>query len=138
MRENDLNLLGANGWAVECESPFEIRHEDGSFATGQAAKIVLDFLMENNDEEVCIEAEPQKPSGEEYEVEIPQAKELQDTDKMPFGKYGKSGTLMQDVPADYFHYLWTHGLEHDRVSPVAKYIRKNLNALKKEHRDGIW
>ena len=67
-------------------------------------------------------------------------KELTDLSSMPFGKYSKTNppTLMQDVPADYFHYLWTKGLEHDRVSPVAEYIRKNLGALKKEHPDGIW
>ena len=27
------DLLKENGWEVECESPFEIRHEDGSFAS---------------------------------------------------------------------------------------------------------
>lgn len=57
---------------------------------------------------------------------------------------------MQDVPASYFHYLWTNGLS--RVRPydkagnlypnneaqVADYIRRNLAALKKEHPDGIW
>lgn len=41
---NDNELLKINGWDIECESPFEIRHEDGSFATGQAANIVLDYL----------------------------------------------------------------------------------------------
>jgi hypothetical protein len=39
-------LLEENGWTVECESPFEIRHEDGSFATGQAAQIVVIYLEE--------------------------------------------------------------------------------------------
>ena len=66
--------------------------------------------------------------------------ELNDLSPMPFGKYSKTSppTLMQDVPSDYLHYLWTNGLERDRVSPVANYIRKNINALKKEHPDGIW
>lgn len=35
-------LLLRYGWEIECHSPFEIRHADGSFATGQAAKTVLD------------------------------------------------------------------------------------------------
>ena len=68
-------------------------------------------------------------------------KQLQDTDPMPFGKYSKTNppTLMQDVPADYFFYLWTKcGLEHNKQSPVADYIRRNLSALSKEYRDGIW
>lgn len=34
------------GWTLECESPYEIRHEDGSFATGQAARIVIDALKQ--------------------------------------------------------------------------------------------
>lgn len=44
MNENN-KLLEAYGWFVECESPFEIRHEDGSFATGQAAYIVQDNVI---------------------------------------------------------------------------------------------
>lgn len=46
MNKQDLKLLEARGWVVECESPFEIRHEDGSFATGQAAHMVLEGLRE--------------------------------------------------------------------------------------------
>ena len=41
---NDIKLLEENGWIVECESPFEIRTKDGSFASGEAAQIVLDDL----------------------------------------------------------------------------------------------
>jgi hypothetical protein len=40
----DEELLKANGWEVECQSPFEIRTADGSFASGEAAKLVLQFL----------------------------------------------------------------------------------------------
>jgi len=39
----DEELLSENGWTIECESPFEISHEDGSTATGLAARIVLDY-----------------------------------------------------------------------------------------------
>lgn len=45
MNKTDEKLLEQHGWEVECESPFEIRHEDGSFATGQAAKAVLAELL---------------------------------------------------------------------------------------------
>lgn len=54
---------------------------------------------------------------------------------MPFGAH--KDKPMQDVPASYFHYLWTHGMK-DEKSPVAEYIRQNLHALKKEYSDGIW
>lgn len=38
------DVLKANGWTLECESPLEIRHHDGSFAAGQAARMVIDML----------------------------------------------------------------------------------------------
>ena len=47
MNLEDVELLKAHGWEVECELPFEVRHVDGSFATGQAAKLVLDDLKES-------------------------------------------------------------------------------------------
>ena len=62
--------------------------------------------------------------------------QLNDTDKMPFGKY--KGELMQDVPASYLHWLWSNGKEHDKLCPVADYIRRNKTELAQEHPDGIW
>lgn len=44
MKEKDINLLEKYGWIVECESPFEIRHDDESFATNNAAKLILETL----------------------------------------------------------------------------------------------
>jgi uncharacterized protein (DUF3820 family) len=60
---------------------------------------------------------------------------LTDTSPMPFGKH--KCVPMQDVPASYFHYLWTNGMKSEQ-SAVANYIRKNLDALKLEYKDGIW
>lgn len=58
-------------------------------------------------------------------------------DKMPFGKH--KDEMMQDVPASYLHYLWTHGKESEtKTCAVADYIARNLEALKLEHKDGIW
>lgn len=40
-----IKLLEENDWTVECESPFEIRHNiTGDFATGMAAQYVVDGL----------------------------------------------------------------------------------------------
>jgi len=61
---------------------------------------------------------------------------LEDLSPMPFGMH--RGKPMQDVPASYFHWLWTTGKREDKTCPVADYIRRNLHALKKEHSDGIW
>lgn len=61
---------------------------------------------------------------------------LDDTDPMPFGKF--KGLSMQDVPASYLHWLWSNGKREDLQCPVAAYIRRNLDALKIEHPDGIW
>lgn len=44
--ETDKELLEKHGWIVECQSPFEIRHSDGSFATGQAAEYLVMALRE--------------------------------------------------------------------------------------------
>lgn len=41
-------ILKKEGWTVECHSPFEIRHSDGSFATGQAANIIFQSIIEEN------------------------------------------------------------------------------------------
>jgi hypothetical protein len=44
---DDNTLLKNAGWVAECLSPLELRHtESGSFATGLAAKYVLDALRE--------------------------------------------------------------------------------------------
>ena len=62
--------------------------------------------------------------------------ELNDMSRMPFGKF--TGKPMGQVPADYLHFLWTHGMKDDKQSNVADYIRRNLSALKKELPDAIW
>ena len=62
--------------------------------------------------------------------------QLSDLDPMPFGKH--KGTPMQDVPANYLHWLWCNGKGGDKSCPVADYIRRNLNALKVENPDLIW
>ena len=50
MNEADKVLLFKHGWTVECESPFEIRNIDGSFASGQAAAYVLTGLLDEEEE----------------------------------------------------------------------------------------
>lgn len=80
--------------------------------------------------------EPEKVDKPKPKKEV---KPLDDLDPMPFGKY--RGTRMQDVPASYFHWLWTkkvNPMNKDFESPVAEYIRSNIVALKKDHPDGIW
>lgn len=65
-------------------------------------------------------------------------KVLQDTDIMPWGKW--NDTPMQDVPAKYFHWLWTEGGKQfeTKSCPVADYIKRNLDALQMENKDLIW
>lgn len=45
---NKSTDLQENGWQVECESPLEIRHEDGSFASMNAAYHVAESLNLSN------------------------------------------------------------------------------------------
>jgi uncharacterized protein (DUF3820 family) len=65
-------------------------------------------------------------------------KPLTDLDPMPYGKY--AGKPMQDVPANYCHYLWCAGKKQEPqgADAVADYIRANLRALKMEYPDGEW
>jgi hypothetical protein len=54
----DTKVLETNGWILECKSPFEIRHkDDGSMATGQAARIVYDSLTSLKVEETMSDAD---------------------------------------------------------------------------------
>ncbi len=39
-------MLADAGWEVECQSPLELRHPDGSFASGQAAQCVIAALRD--------------------------------------------------------------------------------------------
>lgn len=55
-----MDILESEGWTVECESPLELRHADGSFASGAAAEIVLGTILE-----YC--APPDQESDEAYE-----------------------------------------------------------------------
>ena len=64
------------------------------------------------------------------------SEEFDDLSPMPFGIH--KGKPMQDVPASYLHWLWTNGKREDKSCPVANYIRKNMSALRHEHRDGLW
>jgi len=66
-------------------------------------------------------------------------KQLQDLDPMPFGKYARTKTPMQDVPASYLFWLWSNGKDQEvKTCPVADYIKRNMDSLKKDHPDGIW
>ena len=47
----------AQGWIMECQSPLEIRHEDGSFATYQAAKAVIREIKAEYDLEHGVQSE---------------------------------------------------------------------------------
>lgn len=39
-----IKFIESQGWTMECESPLELRHEDGSFASQQAAQHLLTNL----------------------------------------------------------------------------------------------
>lgn len=62
--------------------------------------------------------------------------ELDDTSAMPFGKY--KGILMQDVPVNYLHWLWTQNRKGEMDTPVIDYIRRNIDSLQQENSDLIW
>lgn len=58
-----------------------------------------------------------------------------DEDLMNFGKY--INLRMMDVPAAYFHWIYTEGVRlHD--TKLHNYIENSLVCLKDEYPDGIW
>lgn len=46
MKSSIVQLLKENGWTLECESPLEIRHDNGSFATMLAADIIIQVILD--------------------------------------------------------------------------------------------
>lgn len=73
MKDENKRLLEEDGWHIECESPFEIRHETGSFASGLAAEYVLELLVKYNEEWLEIGEDIKKLNKEYREMkgEIP-------------------------------------------------------------------
>jgi uncharacterized protein (DUF3820 family) len=61
--------------------------------------------------------------------------EYDDLTPMPFGQEHR-GKPLQDVPAGYLHWYYTKTERRD--AKLNRYIEKNLDALRKEHPDGIW
>lgn len=43
----DEEILKYYGWDIECQCPYELRHPDGSFASGNAAIRVISSLRED-------------------------------------------------------------------------------------------
>lgn len=44
---NKVKILYNAGWSIDCESPLEISHVDSSRATGRAAQIIIDVLIDD-------------------------------------------------------------------------------------------
>jgi hypothetical protein len=51
MYPEDKDILEEAGWTIECESPLEIKHSDGSMATLNAARAVIELLRIQYDED---------------------------------------------------------------------------------------
>ena len=50
--EEIVGVMRSYGWDIKCESPLEIRHTDsGDFASGYAAKVVIEHYMSSEEEE---------------------------------------------------------------------------------------
>lgn len=47
--KNEQRVLKAHGWEVDCGSPLELSHPDGSRATGQAAEYLILALKDEPD-----------------------------------------------------------------------------------------
>ena len=99
MNKEDLLILNRNGWVIECESPFEIRHSDGSFASNQAANIVMEFLRDDPYDKL---SEPCAERERIYMMCISSDKKLKNYSYYP---YMKNGELFSTEMIDEEYYL---------------------------------
>ena len=51
MDKKEIEMLERNGWNLDCESPFELSHVDGSFSKQQAAYYVLEGIRAEEEAE---------------------------------------------------------------------------------------
>lgn len=76
MDKNDEIILEANGWIVECESPFEIRNEETeSFASNQAAYEILRSLKRDMEDQRKL-AQKEREKWEEKHRACPKCGEV--------------------------------------------------------------
>ena len=47
LKEHEKELLGKYGWVLECESPFELIHADGSSFKGPQAQAFLPEMLDS-------------------------------------------------------------------------------------------
>lgn len=81
-------LLEKYGWVVDCESPLEIRHNDGSVASGQAAHIVVMHYNEAAEyESGSLEREKRNFESHLWRTALNQ---VTDGNRMEFSKQGET------------------------------------------------
>jgi len=51
MTDEDRDILERHGWTVECESPCEVSHEDGSFARGRRPVDALVWFLKDEEKD---------------------------------------------------------------------------------------
>ena len=52
MTDEEKEIIEAQGWSVDCESPLSISHPDGSYAVGLAAEYAIDGIVEDSKDEI--------------------------------------------------------------------------------------
>lgn len=102
-------------------------------STGNWTKVTCPECLRIGGQEVKqVEAKTPKPEATKESVKRQPA--YKDSDTISFGKH--RGELFSDVPASYLHWLWTQRPLRDQR--LENYIFNNIEALRKEHPDGIW
>lgn len=51
MKLTDEEILDRCGWSLDCQSPLNISHTDGTMATNYAAQVMIDYLRDEFEEE---------------------------------------------------------------------------------------
>ena len=108
-----------------CGEPGEIRETHRSH-----------FVVQCLNEDCLVHRQPELSPMAAVAVWNERANKLEDDSLMPLGCH--KGKQMSEVPASYLFWLWQDCDHKNQSSQISDYIRRNLDALKKEFPDGIW
>ena len=110
-----VSMLEANGWTVECESPFEIRHDEtGSFATNIAAHAVAADLRASLADELDADVLPPLKQAEAFAelVQLTERAERYVATAAAVGPESAENTETNEAWETAYHLVFSREINH--------------------------